>query len=177
MALDKSQIIPFPLPEHLCMFISEQLDTPIELIANNVKAKALHIKNNRPFSKMILQCLETSNKPVKVKEGITFYIAVSKNIRRRNKKVVDCRSGFVNFSEKEIKDITDVFESLFRLSLVSYVDGAHFGNDFKKGKRYKAITEFLQKYNLASDDKAFQNYEKLFEREKKRSNKLVSKYL
>lgn len=177
MSIDKSQIIPFPLPEHLCLFISEQLDTPIEIIGNNIKAKALHVKNTRPFGKMILRCLKKSHKPVLIKEGITFYISVSNLISRGDNKVVDARYSFVDFDETEINDIIDVFESLFRLSLVSYVDGAHFGNDFKKGKRYKAITEFLQKYNLVSNDKAFQNYEKLFEREKKRSNKLVIKYL
>jgi len=177
MALDKSQIIPFPLPEHLCLFISEQLDTPIETIGDNIKAKAMHITNNRPFAKMILRSLRPSTKPVFIKEGLTIYIAVSKNIRRGDKQIIECRSGYVNFGDAEIKDITDVFESLFRISLINFVEGAHFGNDFKKGKRYKAITEFLQKYNLAANDKAFQNYQKLFEREKNRSNKLISKYL
>lgn len=177
MALDKSTIVPFPLPEHLCLFISEQLTTPIETINNGVKAKAMHIKGTRPFAKMILRCLEPSNKPVLLTEGITFYISVSNFINRGDNKIVDCRYGFVDFTETEIQDIVDVFESLFRLSFVSYVDGAHFGNDLKKGKRYKAITEFLKKYNLAADDKAYESYQKLYHREKNRSKSMVLKYL
>lgn len=181
MKIDKSQIIPFPLPEHLALFISHQLDTPIENIGKNleIKARAIHIKRKRPLGKMILRCLETSNKPVFVNEGFTLYISVSKNSRIHDKNIVPCRSTFVQLNEKEISDITDVFETLFRTSLVSFIDGASFGNYTKKREhsKFAAIVEFLKKYNLAHDDLAVERYRKLYDREKKACKHLINRYL
>lgn len=181
MKFDKSQIIPFPLPEHLALFISQQLDTPIENIGENleIKAKALHIQRKRPFGKMILRCLETTNKPVFINNGVSLYISVSKYSRINDKSVVPCRSNFLQLSKNEVEDIIDVFETFFRTSLVSFIDGASFGNYSKKRTYSKiaAIVEFLQKYNIAHDDLAVERYRKLYDREKKASKHLISRYI
>lgn len=177
MKLDKSQIIPFPLPEHLSLFVSQQLDTPIETISENLQAKALHIQRKRPLGKLILRCLKKTDKPVLVNDGFTLYISVSKNSRINDKKITECRFSFVTLDEDEIADIVDIFDTLFRTALVSYVDGARFGNNFKKGKMFAAIVQFLQKYNLAHDDLAVESFRQMYNREKKADKHLISRYI
>lgn len=181
MKLTKHQIVPFPLPEHLASFISCQLDSPLEFIGSNLKtpAKALHISRKRQLGKFVLRCLKSSNKPVFVSEGLTIYIAVSENLRIADKKMVECRYSFLQLDETEIDEITDVFETLFRTSLISFLDGAYFGNYSKKKDRgkYAAIIEFLNKYDMAHDDKAVERYRKLYDREKTSGKKLITKYL
>lgn len=179
MKLDKSQIIPFPFPEYLSLYISSQLNSPIEKIGNdlNVNAKCLHVNRSRALGKMILRCLEETNKPQFISNGFTMYISASKNLRIDDKKITEGRSSFIRLSEIEIKDITDVFETLFRTEFVAFVSGAHFGNDYKKGKVFKAITAFLTKYNLDSDQSAVENFRKYYNRHKNTSKTLIDSFL
>ena len=167
MSLDKSQIIPFPLPEHLCLFISERLNTPIETIGDNIQVKALHVSSFRPSGKYILKCLEKANKPKAYSKGITMYISTSKYISTNNKNIVECRDSVIEISPKEISEITEVFEDMFRMCLVSFLDGSFFGSTFKKGKHKYALVEFLKKYNLGGCDKTFEKYKKYYSRVKK----------
>lgn len=179
MKLDKSQILPFPLSEHLAMYISSQLESPIEMLGENlnISAKYLHINRSRPLGKMILRCLEATNKPQFITEGFCMYISTSKNAGNYDKKIVSCRSQFVQLSAAEISDITDIFETLFRTEFIAFVDGAHFGNDLKKGKVFKAIIQFLEKYNLAHDGMAVERYRKLYSRSKNTHKALISRFL
>lgn len=173
MALDKSQIIPFPLPEHLCLFISERLNTPIETIGNNIQAKALHVRRNKKLGTLILRELEKSNTAVKVDHGFTMYISTSKYNGTNDFSIVESRSSFLNFSASGIKEIQDIFEDLFRMCLVAFIDGSNFGTNYKKGTRKYALTKFLQKYNLAHDDLAFERYKKYYQRQQKSGKTLV----
>jgi len=181
MSIDKSQVIPFPLPEHLASFISHQIDSPISLIGpqNNIEAKALHISRKRPLGKFILRCLKPGNKPSFIDKGFSIYISVSKYTRSSDQKIVPCRYSFIEFDEAEINEIISVFETLFRTALISFLDGAQFGNSAKKKARGKfaSIIEFLQKYNLAHDDLAVERYRKLYDREKKADKQLLHRFL
>ena len=179
MKLDKSQIIPFPFPTHLALFIAAQLKSPIEKIGAdlNIKAKCLHVNRSKALGKMILRCLEETNKPQFISRGLSMYISASKNLRIDDKKITEARSSFVHLSPTEIKDMTDVFETLFRTEFIAFVSGAHFGNDYKKGKIFKAITTFLTKYNLDSDKSAVENYRKYYNRHKNTSKTLIDSFL
>jgi len=175
MGPDKSQIIPFPLPEHLCIFISEKLNTPIEIIGQGVQAKALHINRNRKLGKYILKCLEKSDYSKSVRQGFTMYITVSQNNRIHDKSLVPGRAHHLGLDAEAIKDITEFFEEDFRQSLVDFIDGSNFGVDYKKGFRKYALTTFLQKYNLAGDDSAFEKYKKHYQRQKTTGKVLIFK--
>lgn len=172
--MDSSQIIPFPLPEHLCLYISERLNTPIETIGNGIKAKAMHISRNRNFGKYILRCLEKTEPCNKVHKGFTMYIAVSPFVGVTDKSIVEGRSHYVGFTEKNIAEITEFFEEAFRDSLVDFIDGTYFGVNYKKGSEKYALTQFLLKYNLAGDDLAFEKYKKHYQRYKQRSKQLIT---
>lgn len=173
MAIDKSQIIPFPLPEHLCLYISERLNTPIEEIGEGVKAKALHISRHRKFGKYILKCLEKSDYSKRVLQGFTMYITVSGHNGKNDKSIVEGRSHLLGLDETAIKEITEFFEEDFRQSLVTFIDGSNFGISYKKGVRKYALTTFLEKYNLAGDDLAFEKYKKYYQRQKSKYNVLI----
>lgn len=173
MTPDKSQLVPFPLPEHLCIFISERLDSPIETIGDGIKAKALHVHRRMKFGRLILRAIEKTEIPIKVNQGFTMYISVSKYSRRRDANTVECRGSMLNISEEAINEITEVFEDLFRMCFVAFVDGSNFGVDYKKGQRKYAITKFLENYNLAADDLAFEKYIKYYQRLKKRGKTLT----
>ena len=179
-SLDRSQIIPFPLPEYLAQFISAQLDTPIEIINDTIRAKAMHIRANTPLGKFILRCTEKTDKPTLVKKGLTMYITVSTHAGKHDGKMVEARGTFLTLTEEAIKDITDLFEATFKTQLVEFVDGVMYGNNFKKGKRNKAIATFLEKYNINPSKSDFERFKKMYYREKKQnnlSNKLINKLL
>ena len=164
--VDKSHIIPFPLPDYLADFLSSQLNTPLQIINDHTIVKAMHIKRQSSFGKMILRCLEKSDRPVFVKKGLTIYITVSKYNRTNSKKLVEARGVFLELSHESIIEIQEVLEDYFKSVLVSYVDGAHFGADFKKGKRDKAIRNFLDQYQMDSDKSAFARFKRMYYREK-----------
>lgn len=165
-AVDKSHIIPFPLPEYLADFISNQLHTPLQIINDSTIVKGMHIKLRSSFGKMILRSLERSERPVYIKKGLTLYITASKYNRTHSKKLVEARGTFLKLSDESITDIKEVFEDYFRAVLVSYVDGALFGNNFKKGKRDSAIREFLKNHNIYHDKNKFENFKRMYYREK-----------
>ena len=173
MSLDKSQIVPFPLPEHLCIFISEKLNSPIETISNGVKAKALHIHRKQKLGVLILRALEKTSRPVKVSQGFSMYISVSKYNSTNDKNIVESRGSFLEIPQDAISDIIDIFEDLFRMCLVSFIDGSNFGAAYKKGHRKYALTTFLEKYNLAGNDLMFEKYKKHYHRTQKRGKTLI----
>lgn len=163
------QLIPFPLPEHLSEFVVSQMNSPVQVLDDGSKAKALHIKKNSEFGKMIQRCLRKANKPA-AKEGFTFYIAVSENARRRDKKIPDCRSTFMDIDEDEISEIISVFESWFKTCLVHFVDGAVFAHKFNgksKGIVHASITEFMEYYKISNSKTKFDAFVKHYQREKK----------
>jgi len=126
----------------------------------------MHITRNRPLGKFVLRCLEKTNKPLFIKNGITLYIKVSENNRVNDKKIVEARYTSVILSQSSINDIIEVFDSFFRAALIAYVNGAEFGNDYKKGKRNKAIYSFLEKYNMNCGKSSFEKIVKMYYREK-----------
>lgn len=164
--VDKSHIIPFPLPEYLADFLSSQLNTQLQIINDSIIVKAMHIKRRSSFGKMILRCLEKSDRPVFVKKGLTIYITVSKNMRIHSKKLVEARGTFLKLPDESIIEIQEVLEDYFKAVLVSYVDGAHFGHDYKKGKRDQAIHNFLSLYNMNSKKSSFERFKRMYYREK-----------
>ena len=164
------QLIPFPLPEHLSEFVVSQMNTPAELLEDGTKAKALHIRKNSEFGKMIQRCLRKSNKPAFVKEGFTVYIAISENARRRDKKAVDARSSFMDLDEEEIKEIISVFETWFKTCLFHFIDGAVFGHKFNgktKGIVHASIEQFMDYYKISHHKRYFEAFRKHYQREKK----------
>lgn len=164
------QIIPFPLPEHLSEFVVSQMNTPVQLLDDGSKAKALHIKRNSEFGKLIHRCLRKSNKPAFAKEGFTMYIAVSDNSSRWDNKVPDGRSSFLDLEDAEIKEITSVFDSWFKTCLVHFIDGAVFAHNFNgktKGIVHASITEFMDFYKISNSKTKFDAFVKHYQREKK----------
>lgn len=164
--IDRSHIIPFPLPEYLADFLANQLNTPLQIINDQTIVKAMHIKRRTSFGKMILRSLEQSEKPVFIKKGLTIYITVSKYNRTHSKKLVEARGTFLQLSNESIEDIKEVLDDYFRAIMVAYVDGAYFGHDFKKGKRDSAIRNFLQIHNISHDKNKFENLKRMYYREK-----------
>jgi hypothetical protein len=169
-----TRITPFPFPDHLAQFLSSQLTTDIEVI-DGYDAKAIHIKNDRALCKMITRSLEKADRPIVVKNGITFYVSVSKNLRIKDKLCEEARFTDMFLSEESIREIIDVFESIFRLAMVSFVDGANFGNNYRKGKRNRAIYEFMKKFQLTNSTTAFDKYLQMYKREKKDCKSLLNK--
>ena len=146
------------------------MNTPTEELDGGVEAKALHIRKDSEFGKMIQRCLKKSNKPAFAKEGFTMYIAVSENARRRDKKVADGRSTFMELDEAEIKEIISVFEAWFKTCLVHFVDGAVFGHQFNgktKGIVHASIEQFMDYYKISHHKRYFEAFRKHYQREKK----------
>ncbi|ANW96733.1 hypothetical protein AXE80_10805 [Wenyingzhuangia fucanilytica] len=173
MNLEKTRITPFPFPDHLAQFLMSQLNTPVEYI-NGVQTKALHIKNDRILCKTIIRSLKKSDRPIVVKEGITLYVSFSKHVRRHDKACEEARFTDMYLPPEAITYITEFFETLFRLCLVNYIDGAKFGNDYKKGKHHKSINEFMKKYKLQNSPTAFEKYNQMYKRAKRTSKSIVN---
>gem|GEM_PF-6555983 len=164
------QIIPFPLPEHLSEFVVSQMNTPVQLLDDGSKAKALHIKRNSEFGKLIHRCLRKSNKPAFAKEGFTMYIAVSNFSANNDKKVACGRYSYLELQAEEIKEIISVFDSWFKTCLVHFIDGAVFAHKFNgksKGIIHASITEFMEFYKISDSKTKFSAFVKHYQREKK----------
>lgn len=169
MYSDNKHIIPFPLPEHLFIFISERLSSPVKCLDEQLNIKYFYIKNKRSLSKYILKHLEFScSKPVI--SNSERCISFSDTIRVQDKTLVEGRFEYLFFSNNSIAEMTNFFEELFRESLIDFITGSNFGASYKKGPRRFALVTFLEKYNLHGDKLAFEKYKKHYERYKKRCN-------
>ena len=163
------QLIPFPLPEHLAEFVVSQMDTPVEILEDGSKAKALHIKRRSEFGKLIHRCLRKSNKPAFAKKGFTMFIAVSNFAGDHDKEVAVGKYSFLDLGEEEIKEIISVFDSWFKTCLIHFVDGAVFAHKFNgktKGIVHASITEFMEFYKLSDSNTLFASLVKLYQRQK-----------
>lgn len=155
------------------------MNTPVELLEDGSKAKALHIKKSSEFGKIIQRCLRKSNKPAFAKEGFTLYIAVSENARRRDKLVPDCRSTFLDFDQEEIAEVISVFETWFRTCLVHFVDGAVFAHNFNgktKGIIHASINEFMEYYKISNSKTKFDTLLKHYQREKRAERQPLQRF-
>lgn len=163
-------MIPFPLPEHLSQFVVSQLNTPVQELGDGHQAKALHIRRNGEFGKLIHRCLKKSNKPAFVREGFTMYIAVSNLAGDHDKAVPVGKYSFLTLGEEEIKEIISVFDSWFKTSLVYFVDGAVFAHKFNgktKGIVHASITQFMEYHKISDSKTLFATLVKFYDREKK----------
>lgn len=173
--IDKTHIIPFPLPEYLADFISNQLRTPLQIVDDHTRVKAMHISRRSSFGKMILRCLEKSDKEIFVRKGLTIFITVSQYNRIHSKKLVEARGTFLKLSDESVLEIQEVFKDYFEAVLVSFVDGAHFGNNYKKGKRDAAIRKFIKTYGIREEKSMFDRLKRMYYREKSANHRHNSK--
>lgn len=173
------QIIPFPLPEHLNEFVISQLDTPVQILEDGQEAKALHIRRNGEFGKLIHRCLKKSNKPKFVKEGFTMFLAVSNYAGDHDKNIAVGRHSFLELGEEEIKEIISVFDSWFKTCLVHFVDGAVFAHKFNgktKGIVHASIVEFMNYYKISNSKTLFATLVKFYDREKKAKRQQLQRF-
>ena len=175
------QVIPFPLPEYLSEFVLSQLNTPVlEMELEGCRhAKALHIKRNSEFGKLIHRCLTTSNKPAFVKNGYTMYISVSNFAGDHDKAVPVGKYSFLCLGEEEIKEIISVFDSWFKTCLVHFLDGAVFAHTFNgktKGIVHASITEFMSYYKISDSKTKFDTFVKYYQREKKAKRQQLQRF-
>lgn len=165
------QLIPFPLPEYLNEFVISQLNTPVqELEGGQAEVKALHIRRNSEFGKLIHRCLKKSNKPAFAREGFTMFLAVSNYAGNNDKNIVPGKYSFLSLQEEEIKEIVSVFDSWFKTCLVHFIDGAVFAHTFNgktKGIVHASITEFMEYYKISNSKTKFDTFVKHYQREKK----------
>ncbi|MUP44893.1 hypothetical protein E0K83_03925 [Gramella sp. BOM4] len=173
------QLIPFPFPRYLAEFLISQMNSPVQLMDDGSKAKALHINQKNEFGKLIYRCLRKTNRPTFEAEGCKFYIAVSENARVNNKTVlVDGRSTFMELNKKEIEEITSVFKSWFETCLDHFVDGAVFAHKYNgktKGIIHASITEFMEFYKISYSKTLFDRLVKHYQRYKKSEKPALSR--
>lgn len=164
------QLIPFPLPEHLSEFVASQMDSPVEILEDGTKAKALHIKRKGGFGKLIHRSLKKSNRPAFAEKGFTMYIAVSNRAGDQDKNVVAGKYSFLELGKEEISEIIAVFDSWFKTCLVHFVDGAVFAHKFNgksKGIVHASITQFMEYYKISDSKTLFAALVKFYDREKR----------
>jgi len=173
------QLIPFPLPEHLNEFVISQMNTPVQELEDGSHTKALHIRRDSEFGKLIHRCLKKGNKPAFVKEGFTMYLAVSNYAGDHDKAVPGGKYSFLCLGEEEIKEIVSVFDTWFKTCLIHFVDGAVFAHTFNgktKGIVHASITEFMNYYKISNSKTKFDTFVKYYDREKKAKRQQLQRF-
>ncbi len=175
-----TQIIPFPLPPHLASYFAGQITTtPVEI--GDKVAKPFLVDRSSEFGKFIYRCLTKSNRPKFAKKGYTFFIEVSKWVSVKDKMTEDARYSFIELKEEEIKEITEVFKSVFETALFNFVAGSRFAffkfTNKKRGYLKSSILEFCNFHGVTYTDQNLMAWEKAISRTIKRGNLLTSKML
>lgn len=168
--MTSKQLIPFPLPEYLRQFVISQMDSPIEILDDGSKVKALHITRSSTFGKFILRSLSKSNKPAFVKSGITMHISISDHSGNNDKNIPAGKYSYLDLEEREIKEIISVFKAWFQGCLFHFIEGGRYYME-KDGKQrgivHDAILAFMDKYSISHEDSHFEAFRKYYSREKK----------
>ena len=169
------EIISFPFKPHLARFLFEQLTTSTRSLGYS-KLKPMDINLSSNLGKLIRRLLEKSYTKIKVDEGFTIWVSVPSQVWGKND-MPDGRSSFLSLSEESAQIISDLFESIFRQNLVSFVDGGVAATDNERGVVISQIRLFMQKYKLIEEDLTEEMYRKMYYRDKKQSKTLIDKVL
>ena len=169
------EIISFPFKPHLARFLFEQLTTSTRSLGYS-KLKPMHIDLSSNLGRLIRRLLEKSYKKVKVDQGFTIWVSVPSQVWG-NKDMPDGRSSFLSLNEESAEIISELFESMFRQNLTSFIDGGVAATYNKRGIVINQIRLFMQKYKLIEEDLTEEMYRKMYYREKKQSKTLLDKVL
>lgn len=141
--------VPVHIHPHLVPFFFEEFEG-IEALYLNKSVKAAKISTSKPLGKILRLLIEKSDSPVKAEK---FHMYLSIQDREQSKKFFgqfykyeSGKNSFLRLPEEGAKLINDHLESVFRTSMIYFIEGHITENEF--GEVRHAIDLFLLKYDL-----------------------------
>lgn len=172
-------IVPLIIRPHLVPFFFQESEGKEYKYFNTAKCIVFHA-NISSIGRMIRLLLVKAKYPTKNIESFNLMLTISDTPSTRYKgefyKQENGRKAILKLPEDINEDINDLLEDLFRLSFVNFIDGAiEFSGGETHGIKTKAITFFMEKYNLEEFGFSIESMRMLYSREKKK-NALVSRF-
>ena len=142
-------IVPVHIRPHLVPFFFEEFEG-IEALYLNKRVKAAKISTSKPLGTILRMLIEKSNLPARP-EKFQMYLSIldrerSKQFFGQFYKYESGKNSFLRLPEEGVKLVNDHLESVFRTSMIYFIEGHIAEND--KGEVRRAIDLFLIKYEL-----------------------------
>lgn len=142
-------LAPINIKPHLVSFFFKE-GKGKEQVFMKKRVKPLIFHKTSSLARLIRTIMEKSNQPFEV-EHFNVFLEVnetaSKTYRGTIYKQVSGVNSFLKLPEEANRDINDLLEDIFRMSMVAYVNGA-VENSNNDAEIVAAINRFIDKYDL-----------------------------
>ena len=148
---NNQQLVIFPFKPHLAHYLFYSLTNEI-FYDDDSKFRHIDINLNSIDGKYIRMLLEKVNYPKakEIKDGYRLTVSIPRYNPNYTQTMVDGRSQKLDLSEEAIELLNEYYEVRFRESLLLFVAGAAYGNNYKRGSIEPAIKKFMEVYDLFS---------------------------
>ena len=160
-------LAPIDIKPHLVSFFFQE-GKGKELVFMKKKVKPLIFHKTSSLSRLIRTIMEKSNQPFDV-EHFNVFLEINETSSKKYKgtiyKQVSGVNSFLKLPDEANRDINDLLDDMFRMALVSYVNGA-VENSNGDAEKKAAINKFIDKYDLLEFGFSVSGLRRFYYREK-----------
>lgn len=162
------ELVSFPFKPYLAKYLFHVAKNEV-IETEEALYKHLDINLKNPDARFIRIMMERKSVPglqsVPTK-GFRFTVRIPKQARNHTQYVEDSRTKAIHIDEEMAELIHDHYDAKFRDHFCAFVAGAIHGSGYSRKSMTKAVTFFMDEYNLDKKDPdySFERLVKLFKR-------------